>query len=150
MKLMRRDKRGQLMIIEVLVSVSLLVIMAFSIYTITGEVKDEPATDVLRRTAFEALIASDEAEVLRPAVWNPTDPTSTDPLDQFLDSYLPTSLQWRLQRTNNTLSLDWVGAHSAAIQPSPDVEIEVISYILTGYGTSGSYYELYLEVWSVI
>ncbi len=150
MKLNYKDRRGQLMIIEVLVSVSLLVIMAFSIYTITGSVDNEPSTESLRRMTFDILISSDEAGVLRPAVWNPTTPSETDPLDIFLNSYLPSSLQWRLQRTNDTTPLELVGLHSNAIYTPPDVEIEVISYMLSGYETSGSYYVVYLEIWSEV
>ena len=134
------DKRAQLHMVEAILSITLLSLLLVVLY-----LNAYPSTvqniGISQEQAYECLATSDDAGVLRPAVYDRTAST-LGALEDFIYVTLPSDVLFRVIVDSDTLPI-------GAYQSTSTVQIRV-SYWLSGYNAVNQYnndYLVHLELW---
>ena len=98
-------RRGQLNIAEVVVCAAIILVLMVSISQTLNQISVKPVNKLDYRTLGEdILIATDNAQLLRPVIYNFANITMKMQLDSYISSFLPLGVEYSLLAVSNVSS----------------------------------------------
>lgn len=140
----KTNKRGQLFLLEVFISLSVLILLMIALYQV--EFTTMPTyQENLSEIGYDALDSLNQVGTLKPLIYD----QQTTMLIDSLDAALPTNVLWRLlveDATGTTLyTVLWDRT------PPLDATTGVSEYMLFGFETNLNQFRvLHLELWRLV
>ncbi len=140
-KLIKNNKKGQLFLLEVFISLSVLILLMIALFQV--EFTTRPTyQENLSEIGYNALDSLNQAGTLKPLIYN----QQITELADSLDASLPANVLWRLSVNDEDgttiYSIYWDRT------PPSDATIGVSEYFLFGFETNLDQFRvLHLELW---
>jgi len=140
----KNNKRGQLFLLEVFISLSVLILLMIALYQV--EFTTMPTyQENLSEIGYNTLDSLNQAGTLKPMIYN----QQTAELINSLDTSLPANVLWRLSIKDDTGTTIYTVLWDKT--PSLDATVGVSEYFLFGFETNLDQFRvLHLELWRLV